>query len=66
MQQYDDLIGLARVCLMRASAARTPAVAGTLREMADDYQARADRLIRCERSAKGTVVRPMHPMSRAA
>jgi hypothetical protein len=66
MQQYDDLIGLARVCLMRASAARTAAGAATLRGMAEEYRARAENLMSCERSAKGTVVRPVHPMSRAA
>jgi hypothetical protein len=38
------LIELARLCLLRASAASTPAVADELRRMAKEYQARADAL----------------------
>jgi hypothetical protein len=41
---YNDLIELARLCLLRASAASTPAVADELRRMAKEYQARADAL----------------------
>jgi hypothetical protein len=41
---YDDLMELARLCLLRASAAGTPAVADALRGMAMEYQARAAAL----------------------
>lgn len=41
---YEDLIELARLCLLRASAARTPAAANSLRRMAEEYQARAAAL----------------------
>jgi hypothetical protein len=41
---YDDLIELARLCLLRASTAGTAAVADALRGMAEDYQARAAAL----------------------
>jgi hypothetical protein len=43
---YDDLMELARLCLLRASAARTPATADALRAMAEEYQARAAALRR--------------------
>jgi hypothetical protein len=38
---YDDLMELARLCSLRASAASTPAVAAALRDMAEGYRARA-------------------------
>jgi hypothetical protein len=41
---YDDLMELARLCLLRASTAGTPAVADALRGMAAEYQARAAAL----------------------
>jgi hypothetical protein len=43
---YNDLIELARLCLRQANAARTPAAANELRRMAEEYQARADALLR--------------------
>jgi hypothetical protein len=39
--EYDDLIELARLCLLRASTASTPAAADALRRMAKEYQDRA-------------------------
>jgi len=39
--EYNDLIELARLCLLRGSAAKTPAAAQALRAMAEEYQARA-------------------------
>jgi hypothetical protein len=41
---YNDLIELARLCLLQANAARTSAAANELRQMAKEYQARADAL----------------------
>ena len=38
---YDDLMELARLCSLRASAASTSAVAAVLRDMAEGYRARA-------------------------
>jgi hypothetical protein len=49
--EYDDLMELARLCLLRASAASTPAVAEALRAMADEYQARAAALMGGQRTA---------------
>jgi hypothetical protein len=46
--EYDDLTELARLCLLRASAARTLEAADALREMAEEYQARAAALKREE------------------
>jgi hypothetical protein len=47
--EYDDLMELARLCLLRASAARTPAVADALRGMAEEYHARATALMQKQR-----------------
>jgi hypothetical protein len=46
---YNDLIELARLCLRQASAARTPAAANELRRMAQEYQARADAMLKEQR-----------------
>jgi hypothetical protein len=46
--EYEDLMELARLCLLRASAARTPMAADALRGMAEEYQARAATLKRGE------------------
>jgi hypothetical protein len=57
---YNDLIELSRLCLRQASAARTPAVANELRRMAQEYQARADAMLKEQRpeTANGALGRP--------
>jgi hypothetical protein len=57
---YNDLIELARLCLLRANATRTPAAANELRRMAKEYQARADAMLKEQRlgTADGALGRP--------
>jgi hypothetical protein len=57
---YSDLIELARLCLLRATVARTPAAANELRWMAKEYQDRADALLKEQRpgTADGALGRP--------
>jgi hypothetical protein len=46
---YNDLIELARLCLRQADNARTLATANQLRRMGEEYQARADALLKGQR-----------------
>jgi hypothetical protein len=57
---YNDLIELARLCLLRANATRTPAAANELRRMAKEYQARADAMLKEQRlgTTDGALGRP--------
>jgi hypothetical protein len=58
---YSDLRELARLCLLQANAARTPAAANELRRMAKEYQARADAMLKEQRpdpADGGSVVPP--------
>ena len=55
---YNDLIELARLCLLRANATRTPAAANELRRMAKEYEARADAMLKEQRPGTADGARP--------
>jgi hypothetical protein len=48
MNTFADLVQLARICLRQARVARSPEVAGVLRQMAAEYQEKASNLNDCE------------------
>jgi hypothetical protein len=44
MSTFADLVELARICMRQARIARSPDVAGVLRQMAEEYQEKATSL----------------------
>ena len=44
MQEFQDLVDLARICLKQALAATRPEVAAELHKLASEYQSRATKL----------------------
>ena len=44
MNTFADLVQLARICLRQARIARTPEVAHTFQQMAEEYQEKAANL----------------------